>query len=119
HARDQHRHDGHARRIVERPMRGPAFLFFGEIQMNPKTPFRIIALSAAFFLLGCTDKLASTPNAEGNTGVFKVASGHDASVFEYIVDPPDEITIKAPNIKEIDGSKQVVRADGKISLNLL
>jgi polysaccharide export outer membrane protein len=87
--------------------------------MNCKTPLRMIVLGVAFLLVGCTDKLASTPNAEGNTGTFKVASGHDASVFEYVVDPPDEIQLKAPNIKEIDGSKQVVRADGKISLNLL
>ena len=61
----------------------------------------------------------STANAEGPQGVFKAASGHDTSLNEYVVDPPDEIQIKAPNIKEVDGSKQVVRADGKISLNLL
>jgi polysaccharide export outer membrane protein len=70
-------------------------------------------------LVGCTQALKSTGNAEGQQGLFKVASGHDSSVNEYVVDPPDEIVIKAPNIKEIDGSKQVVRPDGRITLNLL
>ncbi len=90
-----------------------------EVPMKFKTTFGIVAFSILPLLTGCTDKLKSTPNAEGAQGLFKVASGHDTSVNEYIVDPPDEIIIKAPNIKEIDGSKQVVRADGKISLNLL
>ena len=87
--------------------------------MKFRTAIKIVAFSAIPLFFGCTEKLKSTPNAEGNQGVFKVASGHDTSLNEYIVDPPDEIQIKAPNIKEIDGSKQVVRADGKISLNLL
>ena len=86
--------------------------------MTPKCPFIVVGFAASL-LFGCTDKLKSTPNAEGPTGIFKAASGHDTSLTDYIVDPPDEILIKAPNIKEIDGSKQVVRADGKISLNLL
>jgi polysaccharide export outer membrane protein len=77
-------------------------------------------LAVALFLVGgCTKALQSTPNAEGPQGAFKVASPHDASSSEYVIDPPDEITIKAPNIKEIDNSKQTVRADGRISLNLL
>jgi polysaccharide export outer membrane protein len=80
---------------------------------------RFTLLVAAASLFGCTHALKSTPNAEGNQGVFKHASGHDSSINEYVVDPPDEIVIKAPNIKEIDGSKQVVRPDGKITLNLL
>jgi polysaccharide export outer membrane protein len=70
-------------------------------------------------IFGCTQSLKSTPNAEGPSGVFKKANLHDVSSDAYVVDAPDEISIKAPNIKEIDGAKQVVRADGKISLNLL
>ena len=87
--------------------------------MNLKLHCKLATIFSACILFGCTEKLKSTPNAEGDQGVFKVASGHDTSVNEYIVDPPDEIQIKAPNIKEIDGAKQVVRTDGKISLNLL
>ena len=62
--------------------------------------------AVAMLLLGCTHALKSTANAEGPQGVFKHASGHDTSNIEYVVDPPDEILIKAPNIKEIDGQKR-------------
>jgi polysaccharide export outer membrane protein len=87
--------------------------------MNYQSLFRSAGLCAVAMLFGCTQKLASTPNAEGPQGVFQVASGHDTSLNEYVIDPPDEILIKAPNIKEIENVKQVVRADGRISLNLL
>ncbi len=81
-------------------------------------PFMLL-ISVAMLLSGCTHALKSTENAEGPQGVFKHASGHDTSNVEYVVDPPDEILIKAPAIKEIDGQKQVVRPDGRITLNLL
>jgi polysaccharide biosynthesis/export protein len=83
----------------------------------------IFALMLSGLLLGgCTEKLVSTPNAEshnGQDGVFKLATMHDHATADYIVDPPDEIVIKCPNIKEIDGNKQVVRPDGKVSFNLI
>ena len=87
--------------------------------MKTKFAMTVLGMASLSVLVGCTDKLKSTANAEGPEGVFKLASGHDTQTMEYVVDPPDEIQVKAPNIKEIDGSKQVVRADGKISLNLL
>ena len=87
--------------------------------MTPQKTLFIFGIAAASFFMGCTDKLKSTTNAEGDQGVFKRADMHESSQIEYVIDPPDEIQIKAPNIKEIDGSKQVVRSDGKISLNLL
>ncbi len=37
----------------------------------------------------------------------------------YRLDPPDEILISAPAVKELDKSKARVRSDGKISLNLV
>ena len=89
----------------------------GEVYM--KMTWLIGCVTSLFLLIGCTPALKSTPNAEGPSGVFKTASSHDVSNEAYVVDAPDEISIKAPNIKEIDGVKQVVRADGKISLNLL
>ena len=76
-------------------------------------------IGMAVALGGCTKALQSTPNAEGNQGVFQVAGHDDTSMTAYVIDPPDEVTIKAPSIKEIDNSKQVVRPDGTISLNLL
>lgn len=78
-------------------------------------------VAAAFSIAGtgCQHGLPSTPNAEGPNGVFHRATEHDSSGAEYVIDPPDDIVIKAQNIKEIDNVKQTVRADGKISLNLL
>jgi polysaccharide export outer membrane protein len=78
-----------------------------------------LALAGTLTLIGCTKELQSTPNAEGAQGVFVTADRNDTAALEYVVDPPDEIVIKAPNIKEIDNVKQVVRPDGNISLNLL
>ena len=70
----------------------------------------------AFLLVGCTQPLADTPNA---SQVFKHATSHDSSIGQYVIDPPDEITVRCPNVKEIDGNKQTVRPDGKISFNLI
>jgi len=70
-------------------------------------------------MLGCESAKVSTPNAEGPDGVFHQATKHQLAAREYRVDPPDEIIVKAPNIKELDGQRQKVRPDGKISLNLL
>ena len=84
-----------------------------------KSSFVGSLLAALAMAGGCTHALKSTPNAEGNSGVFQRATPHDSSGGEYVIDPPDEIVIKAQNIKEIDQVKQTVRADGKISLNLL
>ena len=70
-------------------------------------------------LVGCESARESTPNAEGEGGLFQQASQHVVSSREYRIDPPDEIIVKAPNVKELDGQKQKVRPDGKVSLNLL
>ena len=73
----------------------------------------------AALLLGCESARTSTTNAEGPQGIFHHASQHEVSTREYRVDPPDEILVKSPNIKELDGQKQKVRPDGKITLNLV
>lgn len=86
--------------------------------MNRNNAFIALAILAVT-AGGCTQALKSTTNAEGPSGVFKLATQHDVANSEYVIDPPDEIVIKATNIKEIDAVKQTVRADGKISLNLL
>jgi polysaccharide export outer membrane protein len=80
----------------------------------------IVAVGA--LTAGCLDSRTSTPGAEtsnGSKGIFVRAGSQDISVTEYIVDPPDEITIQSPNIKELDKTKAVVRPDGRIALNLL
>lgn len=43
----------------------------------------------------------------------------DVTAGEYVIQPPDSITIHAPVSPEIDGANQRVRTDGKISLRLL
>jgi polysaccharide biosynthesis/export protein len=79
----------------------------------------IVSCGALLFAAGCQASRNSTANAEGENGVFHRAEQHHVSTREYRVDPPDEIVVKAPNIKELDNQRQVVRPDGKISLNLL
>lgn len=44
---------------------------------------------------------------------------HEVSAIEYRVGIPDEVSITAPRIVEIDGEHQHVRPDGKINLRLL
>jgi protein involved in polysaccharide export with SLBB domain len=75
-------------------------------------------LSAAL-LAGCQSSRSSTENAEGPKGVFEHADPKKLAVMEYRVEPPDDVLVKAPNIKELDGQKQKVRPDGKITLPLL
>ena len=80
-------------------------------------PLAVLVLGSA--LVGCESARESTPHAEGDGGLFQQASQHVVSSREYRIDPPDEIIVKAPNVKELDGQKQKVRPDGKVSLNLL
>jgi polysaccharide biosynthesis/export protein len=79
----------------------------------------LLAIGLAFLFAGCQSARESTPNAEGSAGVFHHATEHQVSSREYRVDPPDEIIVRAPNIKELDQQRQRVRPDGKVSLNML
>ena len=78
-----------------------------------------LPLFVAGLMMGCEPKVESTPNAEGANGLFHKGSTHQLSSREYRVDPPDEIVVKAPKIAELDGVRQKVRPDGKISLNMV
>lgn len=78
-----------------------------------------LSVVCAAVMLGCESAKQSTPNAEGENGLFHKATTHQLSAREYRVDPPDEIIIKAPKIAELDGVRQKVRPDGKISLNMV
>jgi polysaccharide export outer membrane protein len=44
---------------------------------------------------------------------------HEVSATEYRVGIPDEISVSAPRILEIDGETQSIQPDGKINLRLL
>jgi polysaccharide export outer membrane protein len=79
----------------------------------------ILPILFAALLLGCESARQSTANAEGQNGIFERATPHQIASREYRVDPPDEIIVKAPKIAELDGQRQRVRPDGKISLNLV
>ena len=76
-----------------------------------------MSILMTLFVTGCAWQ--STPNAEGPRGVFRNAGLHEVSEREYRVDPPDEIILHAPDIKELDDKHAVVRPDGRISLDLI
>jgi polysaccharide export outer membrane protein len=78
-----------------------------------------LPIVAAALLLGCESARQSTANAEGENGLFHRATTHQLASRDYRVDPPDEIIVKAPKIAELDGQRQKVRPDGKISLNMV
>ena len=82
-------------------------------------PAMFLSFLIAGMMLGCESARQSTPNAEGENGLFHKATPHQLASREYRVDPPDEIVIKAPKITELDGVRQKVRPDGKISLNMI
>src|SRR5213592_4431427 len=82
-------------------------------------PAMFLSFVIAGLMLGCESARQSTSNAEGENGLFHKATPHQLASREYRVDPPDEIIVKAPNIKELDGVRQKVRPDGKITLNLV
>ncbi len=74
----------------------------------------IVTASLGFVLLcsGCQ-------SSHRDLVAFLKAHEHEVSAIEYRVGIPDEITISAPRILEIDRVTQNVRPDGKISLRLL
>ena len=70
-----------------------------------------------------TQPLAATPVKESkkNSELNKWLAAVDVVVppTTYRVDPPDELRIVAPAVKELNDSKVRIRSDGKITLNLL
>jgi polysaccharide export outer membrane protein len=84
--------------------------------MNKAMIFPVVL---AAVMLGCESARQSTANAEGDNGLFHQATPHQLASRDYRVDPPDEIVIKAPKIAELDGVRQKVRPDGKITLNMI
>ena len=70
-----------------------------------------------------TQPLAAPPVKESrkNAELNKWLAAVDVVVppTTYRVDPPDELRISAPAVKELDNTKARIRSDGKITLNLL
>jgi polysaccharide export outer membrane protein len=81
-----------------------------------KTMFLLVTMHLAV-TLGCARE--NTPNAVGPNGVFQPAGEHNVSQRVYHLDPPDEILITCPGVKELNGEKVVIDPTGKITLPLL
>ncbi|HEX8911805.1 MAG TPA: polysaccharide biosynthesis/export family protein [Humisphaera sp.] len=90
---------------------------FRAIAGSSRYPLALLVVALMAAAGGCARE--NTPNAIGPYGVFKNAGVHEVTRREYRVDPPDEIVVKAPDIKELDGARQVVRPDGKVSLEII
>lgn len=58
-------------------------------------------------------------NPHGQTVAFLRADEHTVAAGQYVVMPPDAVTIHAPVAPEVDGVTRQVRPDGKITLRLL
>lgn len=62
---------------------------------------------------------AGCSNNHEQLKLFLRAGEAEVSTGQYVVRPPDRVTIHAPGAPELDGSTQTVRADGKVALRLL
>jgi protein involved in polysaccharide export with SLBB domain len=74
---------------------------------------------AALAVLGLT--LGTPGCASHHDQMVAFLRAHEAEVAtgNYIVRPPDSITVRAPGAPEVDGTTQMVRADGKVVYGLL
>jgi len=87
----------------------------------------MIACIAAVMLCGCSSGGAnegakSPAQREGHSSEINqwlAAQAVELPAAVYKVAPPDELLITAPKVKEIDGQKVTIRADGNVSLNLI
>ncbi len=81
--------------------------------------FGLGLIALTLVLTGCETEHHSTAGAEGPDGVFKQYKEHEVASYKYIVDPPDEISILAPGITELNNVKQTVSAQGTVTFNLI
>src|SRR5258706_275729 len=82
---------------------------------------RITLVISILPLIGLGAGCASKKQAMSNDQINQWLSRRDnaALPYEYRVQSPDTLLILAPRIKELNGEKTTVRADGKITLNLV
>jgi polysaccharide export outer membrane protein len=76
-------------------------------------PVRLCSLATLLGLSACSATRHNQFAAFVHPNEAEVSTGH------YVVRPPDAIAIHAPGIQEVDGTRAVVRPDGKITLRLL
>jgi polysaccharide export outer membrane protein len=79
-------------------------------------PYVLGGLGGLIVLLGLSAGCATPHNQ-----MVSFLRAHEAEVAtgSYVVRPPDTILISAPRVPEVDGTAQMVRADGKVVLRLL
>mgnify|MGYP005853893349 CR=1 FL=1 len=77
--------------------------------------FRLMSVGVAVALLG---GCVSTP-PEQNVEAFKRAEEYPVSTYQYRIDPPDQIIVRAPNIRELDPNPRTVAPDGTVTYNLI
>lgn len=82
------------------------------VSMHSQARMTVCAAALAM-IMGCAHK------NDGDMLHFLREHEHQVSAIEYRVGIPDALAITAPRILEIDGEKQRIRPDGKISLRLL
>jgi polysaccharide biosynthesis/export protein len=97
--------DGHDRRLSPK---------HGRLSRRPGV--RLAACSAMSLAVWLS---AGCANQHGQLVGFLRSNEQVVSAGQYVVMPPDAITIHAPISPEIDGVATVVRPDGKIALRLL
>jgi polysaccharide export outer membrane protein len=84
------------------------------VAWSQRAAAKLLGTAAAWLIAtGC----ASNPH--GQLAAFLKAHEQSVSTGQYVVQPPDIITIHAAVAPEIDGAIRRVRPDGKISLRLL
>ncbi len=74
----------------------------------------LAALAAGSLLAGCSSGPKYT-----DYDAFQVLPRQSYSQKPYVIEPPDSVTIIAPNAPEIDNESQQLRPDGYITLHLV
>ncbi len=71
-----------------------------------------MAVAGLMAAAGCSTQYADLQH-------FSQSHDQDVAATNYRIEPPDVVAINSPNAPEVDGTMQMVRSDGKISLKLL
>ncbi|NLX23432.1 MAG: polysaccharide export protein [Phycisphaerae bacterium] len=75
--------------------------------------------AALWIVVACLMAVAGCSTKYTDLKHFSQSHEQDVSATNYRIEPPDVVAINSPNAPEVDGTMQMVRSDGKISLKLL